>query len=428
MSVRVLNFGCRLNTWEGEVMRGHAAAAGLAETIIVNTCAVTAEAERQARQAVRKARRENPSARIVVTGCAAQIRPEAWAGMAEVDRVVGNQEKLEAATWAAPEPARVAVSDIMAAKEAAAHLVTEFAGRARAFVQVQQGCDHRCTFCIIPYGRGNSRSVPIGAVVDQARALVASGYRELVLTGVDITSYGPDLPGGPTLGQMIRRLLALVPGIARLRLSSLDPVEIDEDLWRLIGEEERLMPHLHLSVQAGDDMILKRMKRRHLRADVLAVAERARRLRPGIAFGADLIAGFPTETEEMAANTRRLVDEAGLDFLHVFPFSAREGTPAARMPLLDGRLVAERAARLRAVGESASARFLAGRVGAEAALLIEREGEGHTEHFAPARLAAHLVPPRLASGSAAPGEVVRVRITGADAKGLVAETILAEAA
>jgi threonylcarbamoyladenosine tRNA methylthiotransferase MtaB len=419
MSVRVLNFGCRLNTWEGEVMRGHAAAAGLADTIIVNTCAVTAEAERQARQAVRKARRENPAARIVVTGCAAQIRPEAWAGMAEVDRVVGNQEKLEAATWAAATPDRVAVSDIMAAKEAAAHLVTEFAGRARAFVQVQQGCDHRCTFCIIPYGRGNSRSVPIGAVVDQARALVASGYREVVLTGVDITSYGPDLPGEPTLGQMIRRLLALVPGIARLRLSSLDPVEIDDDFWRLIAEEERLMPHLHLSVQAGDDMILKRMKRRHLRADVLAVAERARRLRPGIAFGADLIAGFPTETEEMAANTRRLVEEAGLDFLHVFPFSAREGTPAARMPQLDGRLVAERAARLREAGHAATARFLAGRIGTEAALLVEREGEGHTEHFAPAR---------LASGTATPGEVVRVRVTGADAKGLVAEAMLAEAA
>ncbi len=419
MSVRVLNFGCRLNTWEGEVMRGHAAAAGLADTIIVNTCAVTAEAERQARQAVRKARRENPSARIVVTGCAAQIHPEAWAGMAEVDRVIGNQEKLEAATWATPEPARVAVSDIMAAKEAAAHLVTEFAGRARAFVQVQQGCDHRCTFCIIPYGRGNSRSVPIGAVVEQARALVASGYREVVLTGVDITSYGPDLPGAPTLGQMVRRLLALVPGIARLRLSSLDPVEIDEDLWRLIAEEPRLMPHLHLSVQAGDDMILKRMKRRHLRADVLAVTERARRLRPGIAFGADLIAGFPTETEEMAENTRRLVAEAGLDFLHVFPFSAREGTPAARMPQLDGRLVAERAARLRAVGEAATARFLSGRIGAEAALLVEREGEGHTEHFAPARLAL---------GSAAPGVILPVRITGVDERGLIAASLLAEAA
>ncbi|WP_291297873.1 tRNA (N(6)-L-threonylcarbamoyladenosine(37)-C(2))-methylthiotransferase MtaB [Elioraea sp.] len=411
MSVRVLNFGCRLNTWEGEVMRGHAAAAGLADTIIVNTCAVTAEAERQARQAVRKARRENPSARIVVTGCAAQIRPDAWGAMAEVDRVVGNQEKLEAATWAEAAPARVAVSDIMAAKEAAAHLVTEFAGRARAFVQVQQGCDHRCTFCIIPYGRGNSRSVPIGAVVDQARALTEAGYAELVLTGVDITSYGPDLPGAPRLGQMIRRLLALVPGIRRLRLSSLDPVEIDDDLWRLIAEEPRLMPHLHLSVQAGDDMILKRMKRRHLRADVLAVTERARRLRPGIAFGADLIAGFPTETEAMAANTRALVADAGLDFLHVFPFSARGGTPAARMPQLDGRLVAERAAMLREAGRAAAERFYQGRIGAEAEMLVERAGEGHTEHFAPARLVA---------GSLAPGQIGRVRITAANADGLIA--------
>jgi len=429
MSVRVMSFGCRLNTWEGEVMRGHARAAGLSDTIIVNTCAVTAEAERQARQAVRKARRENPSARIVVTGCAAQIRPEAWAAMPEVDRVVGNREKLEPATWAAPEPGlaepgvaepgRVAVSDIMAAREAAAHLVTEFAGRARAFVQVQQGCDHRCTFCIIPYGRGPSRSVPVGAVVDQARALVDAGYRELVLTGVDITAYGPDLPGTPTLGQMVRRLLALVPGIARLRLSSLDPVEIDDELWRLIAEEPRLAPHLHLSVQAGDDLILKRMKRRHLRADVLAVARRARALRPGLALGADLIAGFPTETEEMAANTRALVEEAGLDFLHVFPFSARPGTPAARMPRLDGRLVAERAARLRETGRAATARFLASRIGTEASLLIERDSAGHTEHFAPAR---------LARGAAAPGEIVAVRITGADAAGLLAEPALAEAA
>jgi threonylcarbamoyladenosine tRNA methylthiotransferase MtaB len=299
----------------------------------------------------------------------------------------------------------------MAAKDAAAHLVTEFAGRARAFVQVQQGCDHRCTFCIIPYGRGNSRSVPIGSVVEQARALTEAGYAELVLTGVDITAYGPDLPGAPTLGQMIRRLLALVPGIRRLRLSSLDPVEIDDDLWRLIGEEPRLMPHLHLSVQAGDDMILKRMKRRHLRADVLAVTERARRLRPGIAFGADLIAGFPTETEAMAANTRALVADAGLDFLHVFPFSAREGTPAARMPQLDGRLVAERAAMLREAGRAAAQRFYEGRVGAEAEVLVEREGEGHTEHFAPARLVA---------GTVLPGQIGRVRITAANERGLIA--------
>jgi threonylcarbamoyladenosine tRNA methylthiotransferase MtaB len=419
MSVRVMSFGCRLNTWEGEVMRGHARAAGLADTIIVNTCAVTAEAERQARQAVRKARRENPRARIVVTGCAAQIRPEAWAAMPEVDRVVGNLEKLEAATWTAAAPSRVAVSDIMAAREAAAHLVTEFAGRARAFVQVQQGCDHRCTFCIIPQGRGPSRSVPLGAVVEQARALVGAGYRELVLTGVDITAYGADLPGRPSLGQMARRLLALVPGIARLRLSSLDPVEIDDDLWRLVAEEPRLMPHLHLSVQAGDDLILKRMRRRHGRGDVLAVADRARRLRPGIALGADLIAGFPTETEAMAENTLSLVAEAGLDFLHVFPFSPRPGTPAARMPQHDARVVAERAARLREAGREASARFFRSRIGTRAALLVERDGAGHTEHFAPARLAA---------AAAQPGEIVPVRVRGADAAGLIAEPVLAEAA
>ena len=279
-------------------------------------------------------------------------------------------------------------------------------------MQIQNGCNHRCTFCIIPYGRGNSRSVPLGEIVTQTRALVESGYKEIVLTGVDIGDWGKDLPGAPTLGQMIRRLLALVPELKRLRLSSLDPVEIDADLWRLIAEEPRLMPHLHLSVQAGDDMILKRMKRRHLRADVLAVTKRARDLRPGIAFGADLIAGFPTETEAMAANTRALVEEAGLDFLHVFPFSARDGTPAARMPQLDGRLVSERAARLREAGEAASRRFYQGRVGAEAELLVEREGEGHTEHFAPAR---------LVSGTVTPGHVGRVRITAANARGLLAE-------
>jgi threonylcarbamoyladenosine tRNA methylthiotransferase MtaB len=413
MSGRVVTFGCRLNTVEGEVIRAHLAAAG-SDAIVVNTCAVTAEAERQARQTVRKLRRENPSARIVVTGCAAQIRPESWAAMAEVDRVVGNQEKLEAATWAADGP-RVAVADILAARETAGHLVTEFAGRARAFVQVQQGCDHRCTFCIIPYGRGPSRSVPIGEIVRQVRALVQAGYREVVLTGVDITSYGPDLPGAPSLGQMVRRLLALVPELPRLRLSSLDPVEIDDDLWRLIGEEKRLMPHLHLSVQAGDDLILKRMKRRHLRADVIRVAELARRLRPDMAFGADLIAGFPTETDAMAASTRGLVEQAGLSFLHVFPFSAREGTPAARMPQLPAALIRERAAVLRELGVRMARDFYAGRVGSEADLLAEREtGEGHTEHFAPARLIAGRIPP---------GAIGRVRIAAANDDGLLAEAV-----
>jgi threonylcarbamoyladenosine tRNA methylthiotransferase MtaB len=413
MTGRVVNFGCRLNTVEGEVIRGHLAAAG-ADVIVVNTCAVTAEAERQARQAIRKLRREHPGARIVVTGCAAQIRPGTWAAMLEVDRVVGNQEKLEAATWAADAP-RVAVADIMAVRETAGHLVTEFAGRARAFVQVQGGCDHRCTFCIIPFGRGPSRSVAVGEIMRQVRALVEAGYREVVLTGVDITSYGPDLPGAPTLGQMVRRLLALVPELPRLRLSSLDPVEIDDELWRLIAEEPRLMPHLHLSVQAGDDLILKRMKRRHLRADVIAVAERARRLRPDMAFGADLIAGFPTETEAMAANTRALVEEAGLSFLHVFPFSARAGTPAARMPQLPGTLIRERAARLRQLGARMARDFYAGRVGREADLLAERDtGEGHTEHFAPARLIA---------GRIAPGAIGRVRIAAANDDGLLAEAV-----
>ena len=295
MTIEVLSFGCRLNTYEGEVMRGHARSAGLSDTIIVNTCAVTAEAERQARQTIRRLSREKPEATIVVTGCAAQIDPGAWGALPGVARVLGNAEKLDAAHWAPGAPS--AVSDIMLARETAAHLVTEFAGRARAFVQVQQGCDHRCTFCVIPFGRGPSRSVPLGAILDQCRSLIASGYREIVLTGVDITSYGGDLPGRPPLGQIVRRLLALLPELPRLRLSSLDPCEIDDDLWRLIAEEPRLMPHLHLSIQAGSDLILKRMKRRHLRADVLAVAQRARALRPGIAFGADLIAGFPTETE-----------------------------------------------------------------------------------------------------------------------------------
>ncbi|MFQ3623887.1 MAG: tRNA (N(6)-L-threonylcarbamoyladenosine(37)-C(2))-methylthiotransferase MtaB [Acetobacteraceae bacterium] len=418
MTARLLTFGCRLNTVESEVIRSHLAAAGAGEVIVVNTCAVTAEAERQARQAIRRARREHPGARLVVTGCAAQIRPEAWAAMPEVDRVVGNEEKLRAETWAevargAADAPRILVGDIMAARETAGHLVTEFAGRARAFVQVQQGCDHRCTFCVIPYGRGPSRSVPVGEIVRQVRSLAEAGWREVVLTGVDITAYGPDLPGRPTLGQMVRRLLALVPDLPRLRLSSLDPVEIDDELWRLIAEEPRLLPHLHLSVQAGDDLILKRMKRRHRRADVVALAERARRLRPGIALGADLIAGFPTETDSMAASTRALVDEAGLTFLHVFPFSARPGTPAARMPQLPPALVRERAAALREAGARAARGFYAGRVGSEADLLAEREtGEGHTEHFAPAR---------LVRGRIAPGAVGRVRITAANDDGLIAE-------
>jgi len=405
VSVDILTFGCRLNAYESEVMRGHAGA--LADTIVVNTCAVTAEAERQARQAIRRAHRERPGAEIVVTGCAAQIAPDSWAAMPGVTRVLGNQEKLLAESWA---PGAVsAVSDIMAARETAAHLVTEFSGRARAFLQVQQGCDHRCTFCVIPFGRGPSRSVPMGALAGQVRALVAAGFQEIVLTGVDITSYGPDLPGAPTLGQMVRRLLALVPELARLRLSSLDPEELDDDLWRLIAEEPRLMPHLHLSLQAGSDLILKRMKRRHSRAGALATIARARALRPGIAVGADLIAGFPTEDEALFGETLDLVREAAIPFLHVFPYSERPGTPAARMPAVPRPLRRERAARLREAGREAASAFYAAQIGRHASVLAETDTAGHTEHFAPVRVAASA------------GRLLRARITGADAHGLIAE-------
>jgi len=405
VTLEVLNFGCRLNTYEGEVMRGHAAA--LHDTIIVNTCAVTAEAERQARQAIRRAHRERPEARIVVTGCAVQIDPAAWGQIEGVSRVLGNEDKLRPESWLPGSGS--AVSDIMAARETAPHLVTEFVGRARAFVQVQQGCDHRCTFCIIPFGRGPNRSVPIGAIVEQVRTLVVSGYREVVLTGVDITSYGPDLPGAPSLGQMVRRLLALVPELPRLRLSSLDPAAMDEDLWRLIGSEPRLMPHLHLSLQAGSDMILKRMKRRHSRAQGMAAIARARALRPGLGIGADLIAGFPTETDALFAETLAMVEEAAIPFLHVFPYSERPGTPAARMPAVPKAVRKERAARLRAASELAAQGFYAGLMGQTVSVLSETGTAGHTEHFAPVRLAAPA------------GALVAGRVVGVDAQGLLAE-------
>ena len=405
MTVEILTFGCRLNTYESEVMRGHAA--NLSDTIIVNTCAVTAEAERQARQAIRRAHRDNPEARIVVTGCAAQIDPARWAALPGVARVLGNEDKLRPESWL-PD-AGSAVSDIMAAKETAAHLVTEFAGRARAFVQVQQGCDHRCTFCVIPFGRGPNRSVPIGAIAEQVRTLVASGYREVVLTGVDIASYGPDLPGRPSLGQMARRLLAAVPELPRLRLSSLDPAAIDDDLWRLIESEPRLMPHLHLSMQAGSDLILKRMKRRHLRQAGLDVIARARALRPGIGIGADLIAGFPTETEALFAETLDFVREAQIPFVHVFPYSERPGTPAARMPAVPVPVRRERAAQLRAAGAEAAHAFLAGQVGRVVSVLAETETGGHSEHFSAVRVPA------------TPGQLLRARVTAAHADHLLAE-------
>ncbi len=411
----LLTFGCRLNTYESEVMRGHAAA--LSDTIIVNTCAVTSEAERQARQAIRRAHRERPEARIVVTGCAAQIAPEAWAALPGVSRVLGNVEKLRPASWA--EGAAGGVADIAAVRETASHLVTGFAGRARAFVQVQQGCDHHCTFCIIPQGRGPNRSVAIGRIVEQVRTLVAAGYREVVLTGVDITSYGPDLPGRPSLGQMARRLLALVPGLERLRLSSLDPAAIDDDLWRLIADEPRLMPHLHLSLQAASDLVLKRMRRRHSRAQAGEVIARARRVRPGIAVGADLIAGFPTEDEALFADTLGFVDEHAIPYVHVFPYSERPGTPAARMPAVAVPLRRERAARLRAAGERHAAAFHDSLVGREVAVLAESEARGHSEHFAPVRFADAIRPGDRddagRQGAAASGEVAASAGTASDA-------------
>jgi threonylcarbamoyladenosine tRNA methylthiotransferase MtaB len=406
---QVITFGCRLNTYESEVMRAHARNAGIENAIIVNTCAVTGEAERQARQAIRKARRDNPEARIIVTGCAAQVDPQGFGAMPEVDQVMGNDLKLKAESWGLQPEEKILVNDIMAVKETASHLIEGFENRSRAFIQVQNGCDHRCTFCIIPYGRGNSRSVPIGVIAEQVGKLVAAGYNEIVFTGVDVTSYGPDLPGKPSLGQMIRRVLALNPGLPRLRLSSLDPVEIDDDLWRLIAEEPRLMPHLHVSLQAGDDMILKRMKRRHLRQDAIAMCGRARGYRPDMAFGADIIAGFPTETEEMFTNTMKIVEECDLTFLHVFPYSARNGTPAAKMPQVPGNIRKERAARLRSLGQRQVQSFLARHVGATRQCIVEQNDIGRTEHFAAVKL----------DRSAETGSLVTVRTIRAEGENLV---------
>jgi threonylcarbamoyladenosine tRNA methylthiotransferase MtaB len=409
----IITFGCRLNAYESEAIRARVAEAGLTDAVIVNTCAVTGEAVRQSRQAIRKARRANPQAKIIVTGCAAQTEPETYAAMPEVDRVLGNREKLEATSYAGlslDDVERVRVNDIMSVKETAAQFVDSFEGRARAFLQVQNGCDHRCTFCIIPYGRGNSRSVPMGAVVEEARRLVEAGFPEIVLTGVDMTAYGADLPGAPTLGQLVRKLLKLVPELKRLRLSSIDSIEADDDLWRAIADEERLMPHFHLSVQAGDDMILKRMKRRHSRADTIAFTARVRTLRPDAAFGADLIAGFPTETDAMFENTLALVDEADLSVLHVFPFSPRKGTPAQRMPQVDRTLVKERAARLRARGSERLAQRLAAMIGREEMVLVEKPGFGRTPCFAPVSFEGELLA----------GSFARMRVTGTTAEHLIA--------
>ncbi len=408
MGVDVITFGCRLNIHESEVIRRDAAAAELADAVIVNTCAVTGEAVRQARQAIRKLRRERPGTQIIVTGCAAQTEPGTFAAMPEVDRVVGNEEKLEPQTWARAE--KIAVGDIMAATETTLHSINAIEGHTRAFVQVQNGCDHRCTFCIIPYGRGNSRSVPMDDVVGQVRRLVANGYREVVLTGVDITSYGSNLPGAPKLGLLVKHILKAVPELERLRLSSIDSVEADDDLFDAMAEEPRLMPHLHLSLQAGDDLILKRMKRRHLRADAIAFCEQVRRLRPDIVFGGDIIAGFPTETEEMFARSLDLVDECGLTHLHVFPFSARPGTPAARMPQLRGDVINERARRLREKGATALRRHLDGEVGQRRRVLTEAGGVGRTEQFTQVKFSAPL----------ARGRMVDLSFIGHDGRQLIA--------
>jgi len=400
--------GCRLNAYETEAMKTLAAANGVQDAVIVNTCAVTAEAVRKARQEIRKLRRDNPNARLIVTGCAAQTEPETFAAMEEVDQVIGNSEKMSPQTWANMAPGfigqtePVQVDDIMSVTETAHHLIDGFGTRSRAYVQIQNGCDHRCTFCIIPYGRGNSRSVPAGVVVDQIKRLVARGFNEVVLTGVDLTSWGGDLPGAPRLGDLVMRILRLVPDLARLRISSIDSIEADENLMLAIATEPRLMPHLHLSLQAGDDMILKRMKRRHLRDDAIAFCEEARRLRPEMTFGADIIAGFPTETEAMFENSLKLVEDCDLTWLHVFPYSPREGTPAARMPQVNGKAIKSRAARLRAAGELAVAKHLNAQIGKTHDVLMENPNMGRTAQFAEV----------IFANDHPEGQIVRAQITG----------------
>ncbi|MFT3988454.1 tRNA (N(6)-L-threonylcarbamoyladenosine(37)-C(2))-methylthiotransferase MtaB [Aestuariivirga sp.] len=403
----IITFGCRLNTYESEVMRGHAEQAGLQDAIIFNTCAVTAEATRQARQAIRRARKENPSARIIVTGCAAQTEPETFAAMAEVDLVLGNAEKMKAESWTPIDfgvsgTERVRVNDIMSVRETALHMIDGLSDRTRAFVQVQNGCDHRCTFCIIPFGRGNSRSVPAGEVVEQVRRLVANGYSEIVLSGVDITSWGADLPGTPKLGNLVGRILKLAPDLKRLRISSIDSIEADPELFEIMAEEARLMPHIHLSLQAGDNMILKRMKRRHSREHSIAFCNDLRARRPDIVFGADIIAGFPTETDEMFENSLRIVEECGLTYLHVFPFSPRKGTPAAKMPQVEKQVIRERARLLRAAGQARLNAFLNGELGATRQVLVETGRSGRTEHFAPVKFVQEMTP----------GAIVKARVTG----------------
>jgi len=412
--VEIINFGCRMNIYEGEIIKQQADAAGLANALIFNSCAVTAEAERQVRQSIRKARKENPHAKIIVTGCGAQINPKQYADMPEVDSVIGNEEKLKAEVYSnlssraeardlckdsshtfgmtINNDEKILVNDIMSVKETATHMVASFDGKARAFVQVQNGCDHRCTFCIIPFGRGNSRSVPMGEIVAQVKNLVESGYNEIVLTGVDISDYGKDLPGSPTLGSMCRRLLNLVPDLKRLRISSIDAVEVDNELYELFANEPRLMPHIHISLQAGDDMVLKRMKRRHNRQDIIDFCAKLRELRPDVVFGADIIAGFPTESDEMFQNTLDLVSETNLIYLHVFPYSARTGTPAAKMPQVAKNIRKERAALLRQAGEKNLGEYLKTQIGVTTDILVEKERIGKTPHFSVVELDKDCIP------------------------------------
>ncbi|SNY90600.1 threonylcarbamoyladenosine tRNA methylthiotransferase MtaB [Cohaesibacter sp. ES.047] len=415
MTIKVLTFGCRLNTYESEVMKKQAGEAGLENAILVNTCAVTGEAVRQARQQIRRAKRENPDARIIVTGCAAQTEAERFAEMDEVDLVLGNDDKLKSESYKSvpdfgvPAPEKIRVNDIMSVRETALHLIDGLEGRARAFVQIQNGCDHRCTFCIIPFGRGNSRSVAMGPIVDQIAKLVDNGYREVVLTGVDITSYGADLPGTPKLGALVKAILKHVPALERLRISSIDSVEADPDLMDAIANDARLMPHLHLSLQSGDNLILKRMKRRHDRDHSIKFCNDVRALRPDMVFGADIIVGFPTETEEMFQRSLDIVEECGLTHLHVFPFSARPGTPASRMPAVKGPVIRERAARLREAGDAALARHLNDQVGQKVQLLVERNGLARTEQFTLTEIT-----------TGAPGEIVPARIVDATHRHLMA--------
>lgn len=412
MTTEVVTFGCRLNAYESEIIREKTMKAGLENAVVFNTCAVTAEAERQARQAIRKYRRDHPHAKIIVTGCAAQINPDAYGQMEEVDQVLGNMEKLEERYFdPAKDHERIIVNDIMSVKETAEHLIAGFDGRARAFIQVQNGCNHRCTFCTIPFGRGNSRSVPLGVIVSQVKLLLQKGFKEIVLTGVDISAYGEDLPGQPTLGQIVKRLLAQVPELPRLRISSIDPVEVDTDLLQVFANEPRLMPHFHLSLQAGDNMILKRMKRRHLRQDAIDICNHLRSLRPDVTFGADIIAGFPTETDEMFANTLKIVDECDLTFLHVFPYSPRQGTPASRMPQVKKAVGKERAARLREAGEKNLQKMINTFIGKEVSILMETETQGHTEHFLKAE----------ATSRCEPGSIVKATVKQATTNTLIAE-------